>query len=74
LQALWQEIDFRRPNPMTYSEEIEKFNKYIQENRVYIFLDGLDDKLDRVRADVVQMTLFPTVEQAYARVRQEATR
>ncbi|XP_078150031.1 uncharacterized protein LOC144545316 [Carex rostrata] len=74
LQGLWQEIDFRRPNPMIYPEEIEKFNKFMQETRVYMFLDGLDDRLDRVRADVVQTVPFPTVEQAYARVRQEATR
>jgi gag-polypeptide of LTR copia-type len=46
LQGLWQEIDFRRPNPMIYPDEIEKFNKFVQENRVYMFLDGLDDKLD----------------------------
>jgi hypothetical protein len=74
LQGLWQEIDFRRPNLMVYPEEIEIFNKFVQETRVYLFLDGLDDKLDRVRADVVQITPFPSVEQAYARVRQEATR
>jgi hypothetical protein len=74
LQGLWQAIDFRRPNPMVYPEEIENFNKFVQETRVYMFLDGLDDRLDRVHADVVQAVSFPTVEQAYARVRQETTR
>ncbi|XP_078153858.1 uncharacterized protein LOC144549001 isoform X4 [Carex rostrata] len=74
LQTLWREIDFRRPNPMIHIEDIEKFNGFIQETRVYTFLDGLDDRLDNVRADVLQMSPFPTVEQAYARVRREATR
>lgn len=46
----------------------------VQEDRVYLFLDGLDDRLDNVRADVLQMQPFPTVEQAYARVRREDMR
>ncbi|KAK6946861.1 hypothetical protein RJ641_000334 [Dillenia turbinata] len=44
------------------------------EERVYIFLDGLDDRLDKIRADVLQTQPFPTVEQAYAQVRREAIR
>jgi hypothetical protein len=46
LQSLWQEIDFRRPNLMVHAEDIKKFNSFVQENRVYTFLDGLDDRLD----------------------------
>jgi hypothetical protein len=37
---------------MTHPEEIEKFNK-ISEGTESVFLDGLEDPLDRVRADVV---------------------
>jgi hypothetical protein len=66
LQGLWREIDFRRPNPMTCEADIRKFNEITREDRVYTFLDGLDDRLDKVRSDVLQMNLFPTVEQAYA--------
>ncbi|KAL6350723.1 hypothetical protein AAG906_028185 [Vitis piasezkii] len=57
LQGLWREIDFRRPNLMQCPED-----------RVYTFLDGLDDKLDNIRSDVLQLKPFPTVEQAYAHV------
>jgi hypothetical protein len=57
---------------MTHPEEIEKFNK-ICEGTEGVFLDGLEDPLGRVRADVVYITLFLYVEQAYARVKQEAT-
>lgn len=39
LQDLWLEIDFRRPNPMECTPDIEKFDKFIQESRVYSFLD-----------------------------------
>jgi hypothetical protein len=74
LQDLWLEIDFCRPNPMVCTIDIKKFNKFTQESRVYSFLSGLDDKLDNERGNILQMTLFPTLEQAFARVRKEATR
>jgi hypothetical protein len=74
LQGLWREIDFRRPNPMECNTDIQKYNSLLQEDRVYIFLDGLDDRLDNIRADVLQMQPFPTVEQAYAQVRREDLR
>ncbi|KAK3005339.1 hypothetical protein RJ639_015952 [Escallonia herrerae] len=44
------------------------------EDRVYTFLDGLDDRLDNIRGDVLQLKPFPTVEQAYAHVRREDLR
>uniref|UniRef100_A0A2N9HID0 GAG-pre-integrase domain-containing protein n=1 Tax=Fagus sylvatica TaxID=28930 RepID=A0A2N9HID0_FAGSY len=74
LQGLWREIDFRRPNPMECAVDIHKYNTILQEDRVYVFLDGLDDRLDKIRGDVLQLRPFPTVEQAYAHVRREAIR
>lgn len=74
LQGLWREIDFRRPNPMECPADIQHYNNLLQEDGVYVFLDGLDDKLDNIRSDVLQLHPFPTVEQAYAHVRREALR
>ena len=74
LQGLWREIDFRRPNPMECAVDIHKYNAILQEERVYVFLDGLDNRLDKVRGDVLQIRPFPTVEQAYAHVRRESSR
>lgn len=74
LQRLWQEIDFRCPNPMEHAADIDKFNTFIQKMRVYTFLDGLDDTLDGMRAQVVLLSPFPTIEQAYGYIRREATR
>ncbi|KAL6323413.1 hypothetical protein AAG906_038982 [Vitis piasezkii] len=73
LQGLWHEIDFR-PNPMECAVDIHNYNLLLQEDRVYVFLDGLDDRLDKIRGDVLQLRPFPTVEQAYAHVRREALR
>ncbi|KAK3043583.1 hypothetical protein RJ639_002162 [Escallonia herrerae] len=66
LQGLWREIDFLRPNPMKCEFEIKKYNSILHEDRVYIFLDGLDDRLDKIRGDVLQLKPFPMVEQAHA--------
>lgn len=62
LQGLWREIDFRRPNPMEYATDIHHYNNLLQEDRVYTFLDGLDDRLDNIRSDVVQIRPFPSIE------------
>lgn len=48
LQGIWREIDFRCPNPMVCPDDIARFNLAIQEDRVYIFLNGLDDRLDNI--------------------------
>ncbi|XP_059659238.1 uncharacterized protein LOC132306059 [Cornus florida] len=74
LQGLWREIDFRCPNPMQCEIDIQRYNSILQEDRVYTFLDGLDDHLDKIRGDVLQIQPFPTVEQAYAHVRREDLR
>jgi len=74
LQGLWREIDFCRPNPMECPIDIQHYNTLVQEERVYVFLDGLDDRLDNIRSDVLQMKPLPTVEQAYAHVRRECLR
>jgi hypothetical protein len=42
--------------------DIENFDKFIQESRVYSLLYGLDDKLDNERVNVLQMTPFSTLE------------
>ena len=53
---------------------IQKYNSILLEDRVYTFLDGLDDILDKTRSDVLQLKPFPTVEQAYAFVHREEVR
>lgn len=68
LQGLWREIDFHRQNPMECHADIKHYNHLLQEDRVYIFLDGLDDRLNKIRGDVLQMHPFPTIKQAYAHV------
>ena len=59
---------------MECAGDIQKYNSILQEDqedRVYTFLDGLDDRLDKTRSDVLQQKPFPIVEKAYAHVRWE---
>ncbi|WVZ03529.1 hypothetical protein V8G54_024335 [Vigna mungo] len=62
---------------MTYfdgSDTLQVYDLRRKEEKVYIFLDELDDRLDKIRSDILQLKPFPTIEQAYAYVRREDTR
>ena len=69
LQSLWQEIDYRRPNPMKCGTDIEIFNKIVQMDRVYTLLAGLDEMFDQIRSDILRTEPLPSVEQTFAYVR-----
>ena len=74
LNILWKEIDRRMPNPMTCSRDITEFNKYIQRQRLYQFLTGINDNLDNERRDILNNEPLPMVETAYATIRREVAR
>jgi hypothetical protein len=74
LQSLWREIDSRRPNSMVCLIDIEKRNRELQEDRLVIFLCGLDERLDGVRAEILRTNPPLTVDEAYERVRREEER
>ncbi|KAL3504257.1 hypothetical protein ACH5RR_034098 [Cinchona calisaya] len=74
LQGYWREIDLRRPNLMKTDEDIHTYNQIIQEERLYIFLDGLDDKLDATRRDILNTHPVPSLAEAYDMVRREIRR
>jgi hypothetical protein len=59
---------------MKCKADIQSYNSILQEDRVYTFLNGLDDRLDKVRGVMLQIQPFPTVEQTYEYVRREELR
>ena len=73
-KGMWHEINFHCPNPMKCVADIKQYNSILQKDRVYIFLNGLDDRLDKDRSDVLQLQPFPTVEHAFAHVRRKYIR
>jgi len=48
---------------MTCDEDIQKYNKLIQEHRIYTFLDGLDDQFDQTCRDILQQIPLPSIKQ-----------
>jgi len=59
---------------MTCEEEIQKYKKLFQEDRIYTFFDGLGDQFDQARWDILQQTPLPSIKQAFAQVCRENTR
>ena len=59
---------------MTCAADIEKYRNRIAEDRVYIFLAGLDNKLDQVRSRVLGTSPLPRLEEVYSMVRRELQR
>ena len=47
-QGLWREIGFCRLNSMKCAVDIHMYNSILQEDRVYTFLNALDNRLDKV--------------------------
>ncbi|KAK0598285.1 hypothetical protein LWI29_033284 [Acer saccharum] len=48
LNSVFMELDYRRPNDKECTVNSEKYMKRISEDRVYMFLAGLDHNLDQV--------------------------
>ena len=63
---------FLLPRPMECVADIKHYNNLLQEDWVYVFMDSLDDRLDKIRGDVLKIQMFPTIEQAYIYVCREA--
>ncbi|XP_057518458.1 uncharacterized protein LOC130799377 [Amaranthus tricolor] len=74
LNTLWKEIDRRMPNPMKCSADTTTFNSFIQRQRLYQFLAGINDNLDAERRQLLNQDPLPTIEMAYAMIRRELAR
>lgn len=67
-------IDRRMPNPMKHSEDVTIFNNYIQTQRLYKFLVGIDESFDKECKDSINQTPLPSLDKAYATIRREVAR
>ena len=74
LNSIWQELDHHCPNDMTDVTDVIRLNHRIEKQRVYMFLARLNPKFDKVRADVLRMDPFPSIEETFAYVCREAQR
>ena len=71
LQGLWRDMNFYWSSPIKCAIDVDRYNSLIQEKRVYIFLNGLNDRLNKIRSDTLQMKPFPTMKEAYTYIQHE---
>lgn len=69
LQSLWRTIDNRTPNPMECPHDIQKFNQYIQEQRLYQLLMAVDERFAATKKEILKQDPRPTAEAAYGKLR-----
>lgn len=74
LQTLWRAIDRRMPNPMKHAEDITIYNNIVQKQRLFQFLAGINDTLDKERRDILNLDPLPTLDKAFAIIRREMSR
>ena len=74
LNSIFLELDYRRHNDMECTNDIEKLRKRTIEDRIYIFLTGLDHNLDQVNGQILAISPLPSLEEAYSQVRREEQR
>ena len=74
LNSIFLELDYRRLNDMECINDIEKLRKRIVEDRIYIFLAGLNHNLDQVSGRILAASPLPSLEEAYSKVRRKEQR
>nr|GEZ01286.1 putative Gag-polypeptide of LTR copia-type [Tanacetum cinerariifolium] len=68
----WGEIDRIDPDPMKCKEDIQTYTKIRSEQKLFQFLNGLDQKFEPIKREILRVDPLPTVEAAYAMDRKEA--
>ena len=74
LKFIWQELDHRKPIPFTQTEVIKVRTTEIEEERVYLFLAGLEDIYDSIRGEILRTDPLPGTENVFATLRREEQR
>ena len=63
LHSIFLELEYHRPNDMECANDIEKLRKCTAEDRIYIFLVGLDHNLDQVSDRILAMSPLPCMKE-----------
>ena len=62
--SIWKEIDRMTPNPMSCAKNITTYNNMVQQTRLYQFLAGITDSLDKEKRDILNQDPLPIVDLA----------
>jgi len=71
LRDLWDELDVLVPSPLCSCDEARPYIDHLSQQRLLMFLMGLNESYSHVRSDILLKSTVPTVNQAYATVIQE---
>ena len=66
LKFIWQEFDHCKPIPFTQTEVIKVRTTEIEEERVYLFLVGLDDICDSIRGEILRTDPLPSTKNVFS--------
>ncbi|XP_076933551.1 uncharacterized protein LOC143599491 [Bidens hawaiensis] len=71
MQGIWGEIDRRDSNPMTSPADITTYNKIRTEQKLFQFLNAIDQQYATTKREILRMDPLPSAGEAYAVVRKE---
>ncbi|KAJ9547058.1 hypothetical protein OSB04_019601 [Centaurea solstitialis] len=74
LQNQWQELDYYRTLDVDCSKCSAGIKKFIERDRVYDFLTGLNSEFDLVRIQILGRSEFPSLNEAISLVRAKESR
>lgn len=71
---IFQELDHYNKIAMTCEKDIKIYQELQEQQRVYIFLGGLDDEFEQVHGEILRRDPLPGLQASYAYVRREYDR
>lgn len=71
MRYLWDELSSIVENLSCYCEKSRKYIEFMNNQRLYKFLMGLNDSYTQVRSQILPMVPLPSINQAYALLLQE---
>ena len=72
--TLWQELDLFYEDEWDCPTDNVRYKKREENERVYVFLAGLNQELDEVRGHILGRKPLPSIREVFSEVRREETR
>ena len=74
LNSIWQQLDLYEELPWVHPDDAALHQQSVSKRRVFQFLHGLNPTLDEVRGRIVGTTPLPSLQEAFAVVKEEESR
>lgn len=74
MMVVWQELDLFGDEQWENSNDSARYKKKVERGWVFVFLVGLNKKLDKVRGCILGQKSLPTIREVFSEVRREEAR